>query len=134
ERHKAESTEHDDMGFRLAGSIRRKILLIIMLTSSAALLLAIGAFMGYERITFRGLMVRRLTQVAEMIGANSTAALSFHDAASAREMLATLGNQPHIEAACLYESDGTPFAIYSRAGQAAFKPPAVAPEGSSFGS
>jgi signal transduction histidine kinase/CheY-like chemotaxis protein len=122
------------MGFLLAGSIRRKILVIIMLTSSAALLLAIGAFMGYERITFRSLMVGRLTQAAEMIAANSTAALSFHDAASAHEILATLDNQPHIEAACLYESDGTPFAIYTRAGHAAFKPPAVAPEGGSFGS
>ena len=120
------------MGFLLAGSIRRKILLIIMLTSSVALLLTIGALAGYERVASRRTMTRDLGLLAQMVGDNSTAALSFHDRAAARETLARLGNQPHIQAACIYGSDGVPFAVYSRAGRGDFKPPPVSPESSRF--
>jgi hypothetical protein len=68
-------------------SIQRKLTVIIMLTSSVALLLACGAFVTYDLITFRGELVRELSTLAEIIGTNSTAALAFNDKHSAEETL-----------------------------------------------
>jgi hypothetical protein len=49
-----------------------------------------------------------------MIGTNSTAALTFHDAGSAREILIALQARSHVTNACIYDSDGKVFAKYSR--------------------
>jgi len=56
-------------------SLKRKLMIIIMLTSGVALLLACVAFVYYERNTFRESMVRDLTFKADVIGSQSTAAL-----------------------------------------------------------
>src|SRR2546422_4898850 len=71
-------------------SIRRKLTLIIMLTSSVALLLACAAFVSYDLYTFRQAKVHDLTTLAEIIGSNSTAALTFGDSNSAKEILGAL--------------------------------------------
>ncbi len=42
-------------------SIRRKLMVIILITSTLAMLLASGAFVGYEVLRFREGMVRDLT-------------------------------------------------------------------------
>ena len=54
-------------------SIRRKLTLITMLTSVVALVLACGAFLSYELITFRGTMSRDLSILGDVIANNSTA-------------------------------------------------------------
>src|SRR5215831_5391910 len=99
-------------------SIRRKQLLIIMLTSSIALLLACAAFTAYELITFRKGMVRNLSTLAEIVGNNTSAALDFSDAAAASETLSALKAEPDIIGACLYARKGGIFARYDRAGDA----------------
>jgi PAS domain S-box-containing protein len=112
-------------------SIKRKLTLIIMLTSSAALLIACTAFVTYELVTFRGAMVRELSTLAEIIGANSTAALAFDDQRSAEETLAALSAKHRIVGAYIYTKDGAAFARYSRAGlQGDFVPPE--PRGDSY--
>jgi len=58
-------------------SIRRKLTLIVMFTSSVALLIASLAFVVYDTLTFRDRMVGELTVVAEGVGINSSAALAF---------------------------------------------------------
>jgi signal transduction histidine kinase/uncharacterized membrane protein affecting hemolysin expression/ActR/RegA family two-component response regulator len=95
-------------------SIQRKQMLIIMLTSSAALLLACAAFVVYESISFRRNMTENLASLASIIGNNSTAALSFNDAETAREILNSLSKEQHIVAACIYDRDGQVFAKYAR--------------------
>ncbi len=108
-------------------SIRRKLMLIIMVTSSVALLLACAAFIGYDRYTFRRAKVHDLMTVADMIGSNSTAALAFGDADSAREILGALRAKEHIVAACVYTRDGRVFASYARGNPATpVAPPRVA--------
>ena len=59
-------------------------------------------------------MVRELTVLAEMLGYNSTAALAFRDPQTAEEILAALRTEPQIVHACVYDSDGKPFAEYHR--------------------
>ena len=64
-----------------------------------------------------------------MIGSNSTAALTFHDAKSAGEILSALHARVHVTRACIYDSDGKVFATYSRdPGQGAFTPPQMRSE------
>ena len=64
-------------------SIRRQLLIIIMLTCGIALLLACTALVAYDWRTFRRGMVNDLSALAEMIGTQSTAALAFNDPKSA---------------------------------------------------
>lgn len=95
-------------------SIKRKLTLVIMLTSSIALLLACAAFVIYDLVTVRRAMTRSLSILAEIVGANSTAALSFNDQNSAKEVLAALSAEQHIVSACIYTKDGKSFAKYTR--------------------
>jgi signal transduction histidine kinase len=95
-------------------SIRSKLTSIIMVISSVTLLLACAAFVGYDRYTFRRAMVQDLSVLAEIIGSNSTAALTFNDANSAREILRGLSAHQHIQSACIYGRDGRVFAYYIR--------------------
>ena len=59
--------------------IRWKVTMVILLTSTAALLLACGAFIHYELVASRQAMVRDLEVLADVLGQNSTVALKFDD-------------------------------------------------------
>jgi signal transduction histidine kinase len=96
--------------------IKRKLSLVIMLTSLAAVLLACAGFAMYELVTLRRSMVSDLTTLANVIGATSTAALTFEDTKAATEFLAALKTKPHIVAACFYTKHGDFFVGYSREG------------------
>ena len=95
-------------------SIRKKLTLIMTLTSVVAVALACAVFLGYESLTFRRSMERDLFTLAEVIGANSTAALTFHDPDAARDQVGALRAEPHVVSACIYGRDGRPFATYRR--------------------
>jgi signal transduction histidine kinase/ActR/RegA family two-component response regulator/HAMP domain-containing protein len=93
-------------------TIKRKLMLIIMLTSVVALLLACVGFATYELMTYRKAMVENLSTLATVIGNYSTAALKFNDPTAAGEYLSALRNNPHIVSARIYTKDGTPLAKY----------------------
>ena len=97
-------------------SIRTKLTCITMLTSIVALVLACGAFLGYELVTFRSSMSRDLAILGDVIANNSTAALTFDDPTAAREALSALRAQRHAVSACIYGQDGPPSATYQRDG------------------
>ena len=78
-------------------SIRRRQTLVIMLTSCVSLLLACGGFVVNEVINFRQSVLDNVTTVADIVANNSTAALQFGVALTARENLATLRSQKNIE-------------------------------------
>ena len=61
-------------------SIRKKLQGIVMVTSAAALLVASVVFTLYDRSTFLFAKTQDLRASAQMVGSNSTAALSFGDA------------------------------------------------------
>ncbi|MCC6349793.1 MAG: response regulator [Candidatus Eisenbacteria bacterium] len=107
-------------------SIRHKLTLITMLTSVVVLLLACSAFLGYELFTFRRTMERDLSILGEVIGNNSTAALTFDDASAARDALSALRAQRHVISACMYRASGVPFANYRREPGAGIQWPARA--------
>ncbi len=100
-------------------SIKRKLTLLMMLTSCAALLLACLGFMTYELVTMRQTMAQELSTLAGIIADNSTAALSFKDSKAAEETLATLGAKQQIVAAAIFGPDDVLFARYLRPGAGA---------------
>jgi signal transduction histidine kinase/DNA-binding NarL/FixJ family response regulator len=93
-------------------SIKGKLMLITMLTSSAALVLSSASFLIYDLISFRHLLTLDLMTQAQIIGYNSAAAMAFHDEAAATATLSALTAKEDIVAAVLYSPDGTIFAHY----------------------
>ncbi len=95
-------------------SIPRKLTWMNMLVSSAALLLATTAFVGYDLLSFRQMLIRNLSIQAQIVGANGVPALLFNDPKSAEKTLAALNASPNIILAGIYTGDGRPFAAYRR--------------------
>jgi PAS domain S-box-containing protein len=107
-------------------SIRQKLQSIVLITSAAALLVASVVFTLYDRSTFLSAKTQDLSASAMLVGANSTAALSFGDAKSAREVLSALQAKQNVINACIYNKDGRVFARYSRdPAHSNFSPPPV---------
>lgn len=114
-------------------SIRRKLTLIVMVTTCTAILLACGAFFAFDIHTLRQTRVRDLETLAEVLGSNSTAALTFNDPGAAREVLQSLAAKQHITAASLYRADGAIFASYIRnPAEASFSFPSPESSGARF--
>lgn len=98
-------------------SIRDKLNRIVMLTTSAALLLAAVGFSLNDLLAFRNTEARELSSLADIIGANSTASLQFRDPVTGRETLQTLAIDPRVVSAGLYTKEGKVFASYHRNSQ-----------------
>ncbi|MES2353514.1 MAG: ATP-binding protein [Pseudomonadota bacterium] len=110
-------------------SIRAKLLWVILLTSSAALVVAGLAIVTYDAIAFRQQRAADLSTQAAILGAISTAALVFNDAKAAREYLSTLKERPDVISAILYDNHGKIFATYQPTDSPVFDPPAVEANG-----
>ena len=109
-------------GYRNA-SVRHKLRLLIMVAVTAALLCACAAILFYDHVAARDSMQNDLEVMAEMLGTNSTAALSFGDEKAAEEILSSLGAKRQIVAAKLLAAGGQTFAEYRRA----FAPASIMP-------
>jgi signal transduction histidine kinase/ActR/RegA family two-component response regulator len=112
------------MPHRQQPSIRRQLTLTIALTSALALALAAAALVVYDLATYRQALTRDLEALADLIGNNSTAALTFGDNAAAGQTLASLSARTDVESAALYTAAGHRLASYAtgRAGA----PPSLA--------
>lgn len=97
-------------------SIRHKLILIIVSISSVSLLLAAIAFIATDRIKSRQYTSEKLGTMAEILGANSSAAILFGDTLAARETLGFLDAQEHIQAAAIYGPYDELFAGYKKPG------------------
>ncbi|MDH3602863.1 MAG: response regulator, partial [Candidatus Tectomicrobia bacterium] len=98
-------------------SIKNKLQTIIMLTSGCVLLLLTAGVGVNELFTFRHGMVEQLVTLADVIGANSTAALAFNDSFDAVDNLGALRTKPHIFYARIYTNEGKVLADYVAEGQ-----------------
>jgi two-component system, sensor histidine kinase and response regulator len=93
-------------------SIRRKIVGIVLVTCTVALLGASVTFAIFDRMNFMENKTNDLRITSQMVETNVAAALTFGDAVSAREVLASVRANPHIVRARLYDKNGQPFAEY----------------------
>ena len=87
----------------------------------------------YDNITFKASQVRDMQIVADMVGSNSTAALSFNNPIDAEETLKALEAEHHITAGGIYDADGNLFAQYTRSDLPNEQvPPHIEPQGYRF--
>jgi len=93
-------------------SIQRKLQLLILLTSSVALFSSCTAFFFKEWLSLRAHMVENLATISQVLGANSTAALTFNDPNAAKDILKALKAQPHVTSAWICTDEGRAFAFY----------------------
>jgi signal transduction histidine kinase len=100
--------------------IRQKLMLIAMLTTGGALLLAGAALIYFDRVRFMREMAGDLETLADIVAQNSTAALSFQNPDDATETLEGLKPRRSIVAAAVYDSGGRLFAHYDPAGKESF--------------
>ncbi|HEV2118146.1 MAG TPA: response regulator [Terriglobales bacterium] len=113
-------------------SIGSKLTFLIVAISSTALLLACLAVGAYDLLDLKRSMAGDLHVIAAIVGENSTAALTFNDANAARDVLAALRSETHIQSACIFTRDGKPFARYSRLAGDSGPCQLLRPEGSYF--
>lgn len=92
--------------------IRRKLSIVILLTTIAVLLVTCAVFITYEIVALRRELVRDVVTRAEIAAANSTAALAFRNPVDATLVLGSLGIDGHTRAAALYDADGALFATF----------------------
>ena len=109
--------------------IKRKVTLVIMTASMVTLILASVSLFIFQWFNARRAIKRDLQTQAEIIGANSTAALTFQDPKAATEVLTALKAQPHILRACLYTPQGELFAQYGRDQETNPPPSGTLPDG-----
>ena len=77
-------------------SIQRKILGIVLVTCGVTLLGASISFAIFDRMIFMENKANDLRITSQMVETNVAAALTFGDAISAREVLASVRANPHI--------------------------------------
>ena len=112
--------------------IRWKLSVAILGTTATALLVACTAFILYQKSTFKGAMVEKMTGMAGMLATSSTAAIQFQNKDDAADVLSGIEAEPEILAACLYTDDGKLFAQYTRKGTRQEVPASPGKDGPGF--
>jgi signal transduction histidine kinase/DNA-binding response OmpR family regulator/HPt (histidine-containing phosphotransfer) domain-containing protein len=105
-------------------SIGSKLTGLLMAMSCFAALAVSLPMATYDVLALKRSMAQDFSILSDVLARNSTAALTFHDAEAARDVLQALRAEPNVRAACIYTKSGTPFASYVRDGKDSdFLPP-----------
>lgn len=110
--------------------IKVKVTLLIALTAVSAAVVAGAVIIAGDIRELRTTMVNRVSGLADVVGANTAAAVVFDDPAAAQEVLESLSREPIVGEACIYGPDGTVFATYGAPHGGTW--PAPAPDGSAL--
>jgi signal transduction histidine kinase len=100
------------MRFLRDASIQKKLARITQLAIALVLVMVAIALVLHDLLTFRSIMVKEMTSIAQIIGSNSAAAVVFKDVKAGENVLAALGADPRITAAHIYTKEGKVFASY----------------------
>ena len=109
-------------------SVRRKLMLVVLATTFAALAVSAIALVAYDLRTYKKSLLDDLATQANILGLVSASALAFDDPRAAQENLATLRLRPRIIAAAIYTAQGSLFASYLRGDSAEENLPAALPD------
>jgi hypothetical protein len=99
------------------GSLRNKLIGVMLLTTLLAVVVALGAMIAYDLRAYHRGWIDNVSTQAEMLGRSSAPALAFDDARVARDNLAVMRFQPKVRAAALYTARGALFASYLAEGE-----------------
>ena len=97
-------------------SIKNKLRLMILVTSSVSLLLACGLVGLSGTVWYKQKIAQELATLAELISYSSETPLDFQDKQNARLVIEYLRANPDIIAGALYQPDGGIFVEYRRPG------------------
>src|SRR5690242_10260427 len=86
-------------------SIRRKLALLVLLSSTFGLVFAAIPLVGYTWAKAREASLHDLDSVTRITADNASAALAFSDTRTAGQLLAALRSKPNLDSACLYSID-----------------------------
>jgi signal transduction histidine kinase/ActR/RegA family two-component response regulator len=103
-------------------SLRAKIVLVVLLTTFAALLVSAVALLIYEVRNYAEFLVADAASQANLLADITAPALAFDDPEAAAANLELVGRRPDIRAAAVYTATGELFAHYSQSRDAIFPP------------
>src|SRR5690606_14047747 len=106
-------------------SLRRKVIAIVLVTTSIALLTSAAVLLSYESGNYRDFLTNDIRSQAEILARTNAPALAFSDPEAAATNLSLLSSRRDIDAAAIYTDDGALFASYVRPGSGAELPRAV---------
>jgi len=94
-------------------SITRKLTWIMHVATLFAVLIATLLFGVSEALNYRKATIKEIATLGDVIGTNSTAAITFEDDQLAGQVLASLSADPAITVARIYMADGAMLATYN---------------------
>jgi PAS domain S-box-containing protein len=86
--------------------IKRKLILVMLLTSLVVLVMSSTAFFVYELLASRRQLVEHVAALAEVTAYHASTSLVFNNEQDALRTLSALQAEEHIEAAALYDEQG----------------------------
>ena len=95
-------------------SLAHKLTVISLVTSGVTLIVACGVFIAFDLSTSRQRLVRDVNLLADVVGMNSTGAISFDDADVAEQTLASVAANEHVQSAAVLTLEGQLLARYDR--------------------
>lgn len=105
-----------NLASRFNRSLRAKVMVLVLVTSLAALILSAVGLVVYDLRAYELGSSNDLTTQAEVLARASAPALSFNDEATAAKDLSVMRVRPRVLAAALYTREGKLFATYVKQG------------------
>ncbi|MFT5729772.1 MAG: two-component system cell cycle sensor histidine kinase/response regulator CckA [Desulforhopalus sp.] len=96
--------------------VKKKLSFIVLITSGVLIAVMVVAVTVEKTVSYRAKALNSSKVLAAIIGENSTAALSFRDEVTAKEILSALKAEKDILEAALYSNNGTIFSHYVHSG------------------
>jgi signal transduction histidine kinase/CheY-like chemotaxis protein len=100
----------------IRGSVRRKVMLLVLATTIVALLLSAVALVVYDLGDYERRWSNDLNLQAEILARASAPALQFNDQHAATNDLRLIRVRPRVLEVALYNNQGQPFATYQKPG------------------
>ena len=95
-------------------SLGRKLTAVTFATTGVSLIVMVSVLLMTSTSGFLRNVVRSVGMQAEVVGANSSAAITFHDHRAAQETLRRRAIIGHVVSAAIMLPDGTEFVRYDR--------------------
>ncbi len=93
-------------------SIKGKLRTIVLISSGLVVLFTTIVSVSMALWAFKRTTTLRISTMAEVVGHNSTAAITFNDPDTANEILSAINADPTVQQACIFLEDGKLLASY----------------------
>jgi signal transduction histidine kinase/CheY-like chemotaxis protein/HPt (histidine-containing phosphotransfer) domain-containing protein len=114
-------------------SIRAKLIVLGMITTSVAMLVACAIFLIYDYRQIKDRTVDEWKAMTRIAAEDASAAVSFNDSDAATVTLRALGLETDLQSSAIFKATGEPLAKYIRADYSGSIPSEMGVEGSRFG-